>query len=138
MRLCSYLLAGALFGSGLAVSGMTDPAKVLGFLDLTGEWDPSLALVMASSMAVYLVGSRAVLKRGMPLHGGSFPAKPSQQIDRRLVLGSAVFGIGWGLGGFCPGPAVTNLARLDPLVFGFVGAMIAGMLLAQRAFGCDR
>jgi len=137
MRAFAYLFAGAVFGCGLAIAGMTNPAKVLGFLDLTGQWDPSLALVMGGALTTYLLGGRVVLKREAPVHGGSFPGKPSHEVDVRLVGGSALFGIGWGLAGFCPGPAVTNLARLDPMVFGFVGAMVAGMLLAQQLFGSD-
>jgi uncharacterized membrane protein YedE/YeeE len=137
-RALALLLPGVVFGTGLAISGMTNPAKVTGFLDVTGRWDPSLALVMAGAMAAFGIGGRLVQRRPACVQGGPFPPKPSRTIDGRLVGGSLLFGVGWGLAGFCPGPAVTNLATLRPEVFGFVGAMVLGMLVAQRAFGADR
>lgn len=137
-QVVAYLFAGALFGAGLAVSGMTNPAKVLGFLDLTGAWDPSLLLVMGGGMGVAAVGIRLVERRATPIFGGSFPASSAAKPDLRLVLGSACFGVGWGLGGFCPGPAVTSLAHLDQNVGLLVLAMLAGMFVAQRFAGADR
>ncbi len=134
----ALFVPGVIFAVGLAISGMTNPAKVTGFLDLTGEWDPSLAMVMVSAMAVFGVGSRLVQRRPKPVLSGEFSTKPSRQIDRRLVVGSAMFGVGWGLAGFCPGPAITTLTTLRPEVFGFVGVMVIGMITAQRAFGADR
>jgi len=102
------LIAGALFGAGLVVSGMADPAKVLAFLTLAPGWDPSLALVMASALAISLPGFAWARRRGRPLFGGSFSAPATQTLDRRLLVGAALFGIGWGLSGFCPGPAVVS------------------------------
>jgi len=125
------LAAGLLFGAGLLVSGMANPAKVLGFLDLFGAWDPSLALVMAGAVGVGLVGfafggakERSAL--GLPMR---LPA--SAPIDRRLVAGAAVFGVGWGLAGFCPGPALVALATGSPRAILFVASMLAGMALFE-------
>jgi uncharacterized protein len=126
-------VAGALFGLGLAVSGMTDPDKVLNFLDVTGTWDPSLALVMGGALAVALPGFAWVRSRGRTLSGDPLPALPSPTIDRRLLLGSALFGVGWGIAGYCPGPALANLAHgtLEAVVF--VVALLAGSQLARLA-----
>jgi uncharacterized membrane protein YedE/YeeE len=122
---------GLLFGIGLLVSGMSDPGKVLGFLDLAGAWDPSLALVMAGAIGVGLIGFRLVRDwdaslLGLPMH---LPAKG--EIDRRLVVGSFVFGVGWGLAGFCPGPALVALGTGSVEAFVFVAAMLAGMAAFQ-------
>ena len=121
-------VAGSVFGIGLLVSGMASPAKVLGFLDLAGRWDPSLALVMAGAIAVaapaYFVASR----RTTSLLGAPMQLPISRRIDRRLVLGSLAFGIGWGLGGFCPGPALVALGAGHLKALVFVAAMAAGML----------
>lgn len=137
-QVLAFLAAGALFGAGLAVSGMTDPGKVIGFLDFVGVWDPSLALVLVGAMATTAVGVRLVERRPAPLFGGSFPAPSRGAPDMRLVGGSLCFGVGWGMAGFCPGPAVTNLARLDGSVGIFVLAMLAGMVAAQRFAAADR
>lgn len=137
-RALLFLVPGALFGAGLAISGMTNPAKVTGFLDLFGAWDPSLACVMVGAIASYWLTTRLARRRAVPLLGGDFPGPPSNTIDARLVVGAALFGIGWGLLGFCPGPAVANLGALRPAALAFVPAMIAGMLVAQRGFGVDR
>ena len=130
-RLFFALFAGALFGLGLAVSQMTDPDKVLNFLDITGRWDPSLALVMAAALAVSLPGYAWLRRRGRTLGGDSLPPAPGTRIDARLLGGSALFGIGWGIAGFCPGPALANLAHgsVEPIVF--VMAMLAGSQLAR-------
>lgn len=130
-RLAFALASGALFGLGLAVSGMTDPDKVLNFLDLAGRWDPSLALVMAGALAVATPGYAWARRRGQAVCGDALQLPTSTRIDRRLLLGSAAFGIGWGIAGFCPGPALANLAhgQLDALVF--VGALLAGSRLAR-------
>ena len=126
------LLAGALFGAGLAVSQMINPRKVQAFLDLAGDWDPSLALTMAGALLVTSVGYRLVLKRPRSLLGEAFRLPSQQLIDSRLLLGAALFGIGWGLGGYCPGPAIAALAlgNLEPWLF--LGAMLIGGLLAGR------
>jgi uncharacterized membrane protein YedE/YeeE len=123
------LIAGVLFGIGLVVSRMIDPGKVLAFLDIAGRWDPSLALVMAGALAVAVPGFRLARQRSAPALGGRFDAPARQTIDRELLAGAAVFGIGWGLVGFCPGPAIASLAfaRAESLIF--VLAMLAGAWL---------
>ena len=125
-------IAGLVFGIGLLVSGMANPAKVLGFLDLAGPWDPSLALVMAGAISVGVVGFAFARRRATSLLRTPIQLPTKRDIDRRLVLGSLVFGIGWGLAGFCPGPALVALGagRLKALVF--VAAMLAGMALFER------
>ena len=135
-KLVLVLLAGGLFGSGLAVSGMTDPARVIGFLDLFGAWDPALLFVMAGAVGVYGVGMLVLRRFGS--QGLTLPAASSSSIDRRLVIGAAIFGMGWGLGGFCPGPALANLGALRTEALVFVPAMAIGMFFAQRIFGVDR
>lgn len=132
MRLIVHgAISGALFGLGLAVSGMTDPDKVLNFLDLAGHWDPSLALVMGGALAVALPGFAWVRRRGRTLSGEPLPAPPAAAIDRRLLLGSALFGVGWGIAGYCPGPALANLAHGTVESFVFVLALLAGSQLAR-------
>jgi hypothetical protein len=126
------LAAGALFGLGLAVSQMTNPDKVLNFLDLSGRWDPSLALVMAGALAVSLPGYAWVRRRGAASACGDPLQLPTaRRIDARLVAGSTLFGIGWGIAGYCPGPALANLAHGSLEAFVFVGALIAGAQLAR-------
>ncbi len=114
---------GALFAVGLGISGMTQPGKVTGFLDVTGAWDPSLLFVMMGAILVYAVGSRLTAKK---------PEPANRKIDRALLTGAAIFGVGWGLAGFCPGPALTSLVTLrrEPLLF--VASMLAGMLVFAR------
>lgn len=122
--------AGLLFGLGLWLSGMADPRKVLGFLDVTGNWDPSLLLVMAGAVAVTASFTLpVVLKRSAPLLGGTFELPAQSAIDAPLLLGAAIFGLGWGIGGYCPGPALTALSNLTLEAFVFVAAMAAGGLL---------
>jgi uncharacterized membrane protein YedE/YeeE len=128
----SAIVAGALFAIGLAVSGMTDPAKVTAFLDVTGAWDPSLAFVMAAAIAVHLPLVRLARQRKAPLFDTKFHWPTNHGIDARLILGSAIFGVGWGLSGYCPGPALTSLVAGLPPLLAFVGAMLVG-LLATRA-----
>jgi uncharacterized protein len=127
----SAFIAGLAFGIGLIVSGMTNPAKVQGFLDLAGQWDPSLGLVMTGAIAVGLFAFGAAKKRTTAIFGGAMHLPKRSDIDLRLVLGSVVFGIGWGLGGFCPGPALVSLGtgRFEALVF--VLAMLAGMAIFE-------
>ena len=129
IRSASALLAGTVFGLGLAVSQMINPAKVLAFLDLLGRWDPSLALVMAGAVGVAFAGFRLASRRSKPVLGEKFDLPRAMAIDGRLGLGAALFGIGWGLVGFCPGPALASLAygRKESVVF--VVAMFAGMWL---------
>ncbi len=125
------LLAGVLFGAGLTISDMVNPARVLGFLDVAGDWDPTLMFVMAGGLAVTIVGYRLVLRRAAPLACGKFDLPTQRQIDLPLVGGSALFGIGWGLAGICPGPAFTDLATPEPKVLLFVAAMLIGMICAK-------
>lgn len=132
------LVAGAIFGLGLAISGMTNPDKVLNFLDLAGAWDPSLALVMGAALAVAIPGFAWLRRRGSTFDGGTLPAAPGPRIDRRLLGGSVLFGIGWGLAGYCPGPALANLAHGGADAVVFVVAMLAGSQLARLLFPMDR
>lgn len=126
------LLSGALFGLGLAVSGMTDPDKVLNFLDVAGRWDPSLALVMAAALMVAVPGFAWVRARGHAFaYGGPLRLPTGTRVDRRLLAGSALFGIGWGIAGYCPGPALANLAHGTLEAIAFVAAMLAGSQLAR-------
>ncbi len=127
LRTVVNLFAGALFGLGLAVSGMGDPAKIIGFLDFDGDWDPTLAFVMGGALLVTITALRLVLRRPRPVLADEFDLPTKKEVDSRLLAGSAIFGIGWGLAGFCPGPAVTALASGLTPVFAFVAAMIAGM-----------
>ena len=127
MLVLASLLAGLVFGLGLIASGMTNPAKVLGFLDLGGTWDPSLAFVMAGAIAVASVGFAISRKRTTSLIGAAMKLPTAQHIDRRLVVGSAVFGVGWGIAGFCPGPALVALGLGEIKALVFVAAMLAGM-----------
>jgi uncharacterized membrane protein YedE/YeeE len=126
---------GLIFGLGLLLSGMSNPAKVLNFLDLggigAGTWDPSLAFVMAGAVAVTFAGFNFVLKRSQPLFSETFHLPTKSEIDRRIILGPAIFGVGWGLAGFCPGPALTALGFGSKAALLFVAAMLAGMVLAR-------
>ena len=135
MQRISEFVVGLIFGVGLVLSGMTDPGKVIGFLDVSGHWDPSLALVMGGAIAVGVFAFAWAKKRRQPVLGEAFDWPASEQIDRRVVIGSLVFGIGWGLAGFCPGPALVSLAAGQEKALYFVGAMIFGMIafeLIQR------
>ena len=123
------LVAGVLFGTGLALSGMLDPVRVLGFLDVAGAWDSSLAFVLGGAVTVSAAGTALAQRMKTPVLAGSFDLPTGRRIDARLVLGSALFGIGWGLAGFCPGPAVAALSMLMPKALAFVAAMLAGMWL---------
>jgi uncharacterized protein len=126
MGVIGALAAGLIFGIGLILSGMIDPAKVQNFLDIAGAWDPSLAFVMAGAIGVAAPGFWLVRKRAAPLADTQFHVPPTTApIDRRLLAGAAVFGIGWGLAGFCPGPALTSLPLAAPSTALFVAAMVA-------------
>ncbi len=129
MRFVSAFVVGTLFGLGLAVSGMMNPAKVLGFLDVLGAWDPTLAFVMAGGLAVTIPGFYLVRKRQGSLFGGAFQIPTRKDIDWKLVVGSLTFGVGWGIAGFCPGPAVAALSSGLPEVLLFMAALLSGMLL---------
>ncbi|MRG90967.1 DUF6691 family protein [Polyangium spumosum] len=121
------LLSGLLFGAGLALSGMTLPAKVIGFLDITGDWDPSLAFVMMGAILVHFFAVRLARRRPEPVLGGGFQLPKKKDLDTRLVVGAAIFGVGWGLAGICPGPGLVNLLAGDLGAVAFVAAMVVGM-----------
>ena len=129
MQRVAEFLAGLLFGWGLLLSGMTDPSKVLGFLDLAGAWDPSLMFVMGGGVTVALLGFRIAQKRNTTYWGGVLHWPVMHHIDRALVIGSLLFGIGWGMAGFCPGPGLVSLAAGQDNAVVFVLAMLAGMAL---------
>jgi uncharacterized membrane protein YedE/YeeE len=131
MNIVASLLAGLLFGIGLIVSGMANPAKVLGFLDLAGAWDPSLALVMAGAVGVGLFTFGWAGRRKTTLLGEPLALPASRQLDRRLLVGSLVFGIGWGIAGFCPGPALVAVGMGEFKAVLFVAAMLAGMAVFE-------
>lgn len=126
-------LIGLLFGIGLILSGMTDPAKVIGFLDVFGEWDPSLALVMGGAILVGVFAFAIAKRREVTLLGTMMQLPRAEFIDRRLIAGSVVFGAGWGLAGFCPGPALVSVGAGQPKALVFVLAMIAGMIVFELA-----
>ena len=131
MLIFTSLLAGLVFGLGLIVSGMANPAKVLGFLDLTGAWDPSLALVMAGAIGISFFAFLFAKKRSRSLMGADMKLPTGRTIDRRLVVGSTLFGIGWGVAGFCPGPSLVALGLGEVKALIFVAAMLAGMVLFE-------
>ena len=131
-RALAALAAGALFGAGLVVSGMTDANRVLGFLDIAGAWDPRLAFVLGGAALTTALLFRPVLGRGRPVLEPAFRLSDARQVDARLLGGAAIFGIGWGLAGYCPGPALAGLGVLSTEALVFVPAMLAGMLLHHR------
>ncbi|MFW5654378.1 MAG: DUF6691 family protein [Roseicyclus sp.] len=131
MRLILIYLIGVVFGTGIAFSGMANPAKVINFFDVAGTWDPSLAFVMGGALIVTFVGYRLVLGRERPIFEGRFNLPTARNLDARLLGGSAVFGVGWGISGFCPGGALPALGTGLTEVFVFVAAMIAGILGAK-------
>lgn len=131
MPIVSAFVVGLVFGIGLIVAGMTNPAKVQGFLDLAGNWDPSLAFVMGGAILVGLVGFRFAARRERALLGEAMRLPTATRIDRRLVLGGLAFGAGWGLAGFCPGPALASLATGGAKAWLFTGAMLAGMIIFE-------
>ena len=133
MHVLAALLSGLVFGLGLLVSGMANPAKVLGFLDLTGRWDPSLALVMAGAIAVGMLAFSVARRRTVSLLGLDLIWPKARHIDRRLIGGSVLFGIGWGIAGFCPGPALVALGMGEWKAVVFVVAMLIGMGLFDLA-----
>jgi uncharacterized protein len=131
MRMLVSLFMGLIFGLGLILSGMANPAKVQNFLDVFGLWDPSLAFVMGGALVVTFLGYRFVLKRPAPFFGQVFHLPKSRDLDGQLISGASLFGLGWGLSGFCPGPALTAVGLMQPGTLIFVPAMLAGMALAR-------
>jgi uncharacterized membrane protein YedE/YeeE len=136
LGLIASFVSGVLFAAGLAVSGMTHPSKVIGFLDFTGSWDPSLMFVMMGAIGVHVFFARWALRSmkagGRPFLGDAYALPTSTKIDARLLGGAALFGAGWGLAGYCPGPALVSLAQLTPAAFAFIAAMAAGIVLGAR------
>jgi len=130
-RLITALIIGAIFGIGLAIAGMLNPAKVVGFLDVFGDWDPSLALVMGGGVLVNAIGLRFVLEREAPIQSAEFLLPTASSIDKPLVAGSVIFGIGWGVSGLCPGPVVASLLLNSNAMLPFFGMLIAGLLLGR-------
>lgn len=129
LALLSAAISGIIFGIGLALAGMLNPAKVAGFLDIFGLWDPSLMLVMAGGIAVNAAGYFLFLRSGKPLFASSFSLPEARQIDKKLIIGSVLFGVGWGIAGLCPGPVVASIG-LDPLsILPFLAVMLAGLKL---------
>ena len=131
MRLVSAYFIGIVFGVGISISGMANPAKVLNFFDVAGSWDPSLILVMSGALVVTFIGYRLVLRRPAPLMDLKFHLPDNSRIDARLLGGAAVFGVGWGIAGFCPGGALPALGTGRIEVFAFVAALIAGIFVAK-------
>ena len=130
-RLITALIIGAVFGIGLAIAGMLNPSKVVGFLDVFGDWDPSLAFVMGGGVLVNAIGHRFVMKRKAPIQCATFSMPRSTNIDKPLVIGSVIFGVGWGLAGLCPGPVVANLLLNGQAMLPFFGLLIAGLLVGR-------
>ena len=130
-RLITALIIGAVFGIGLAIAGMLNPSKVVGFLNVFGDWDPSLAFVMGGGVLVNAIGHRFVMKCKAPVQCATFSMPTSTNIDKPLVIGSAIFGVGWGLAGLCPGPVVASLLLNGQAMLPFLGLMIAGLLVGR-------
>ncbi|MCP8885168.1 YeeE/YedE family protein [Devosia sp. XJ19-1] len=130
-RTISAGLIGLVFGTGIALSGMANPAKVLNFFDIAGTWDPSLALVMVSALTVAAIGYRFVLRRDKPIVETRFHLPTGRKLDMPLLAGSAIFGVGWGISGFCPGGAIPALGLGEPTAWIFVGTMLAGIAAAR-------
>lgn len=136
-RLLLALAAGIIFGAGLAWAQMIDPRKVLAFLDLAGAWDGSLLFVLGGASVLAATGYRIVLRQPHPLFDAEFHLPTAHGIDKPLVIGAAIFGLGWGLGGYCPGPAISSLAYANPEAFWFVPAMLAGAALHRPKYRRD-
>lgn len=131
ISLLAALAAGTLFGLGLAVAGMIDPAKVVNFLDPLGTWDPSLAFVMGGGLLVNAIATPLIMRRKTPILAEFFRTPSKQQIDKRLIIGGVLFGAGWGLAGYCPGPMITSLSFANSDIITVVGAYIVGTLIAR-------
>lgn len=132
LKTAAGYVAGLLFGMGLAISGMTDPARVLGFLDVAGVWDPTLMFVLGGAVITTFIGYRMVLKRSAPLLGGVFQLPSKQELDVRLLGGAALFGIGWGLSGYCPGPALASISSLSLPLLAMLVTMVLGWFAARQ------
>ena len=132
MNRLSSLVCGLLFGAGLAASGMTDTAKVIGFLDVFGQWDPDLIFVMGSAVLTTVICFRFVLKRSGPIFCNAFSLPSNTAVDLRLLIGAVIFGIGWGFYGYCPGPAVAAIVYLQPVTGVFIVAMLLGMFVGSK------
>jgi uncharacterized membrane protein YedE/YeeE len=131
MRNILTFLIGILFGTGISMSGMANPAKVINFFDIAGAWDPSLGFVMGGAVVVAFIGYRLVLRRPTPVFEPSFDIPQNRRLDARLLTGAGIFGLGWGIAGFCPGGALPALGTLNAEVITFVAALIAGMLVTR-------
>jgi len=131
-ELIAVSLSGFLFAIGLGISGMTDADKVIGFLNVAGQWDPSLAFVMVGAISINLVLFRLILKRDRPLFAPSFELPNFTDINKKLVGGAAIFGVGWGLGGFCPGPGIVSITSFGTEAIIFTVAMLSGMFVFQK------
>jgi len=132
MKLISAFLVGVAFALGLGLAGMTQPTKIIGFLDVAGHWDPTLAFVMGGAVAISLVLFSLILKRPAPVWGERFVLPEKKAVDIQLVVGAGIFGIGWGLSGYCPGPALVSLVTAGPPVLAFVVSMGGGLYLGGR------
>lgn len=130
MKTLMGYIAGLIFGLGLTISGMTDPARVLGFLDIAGAWDPTLIFVLGGAVATNFIGYRLVLRRLHPIFGERFQLPTRQDLDSRLIVGASLFGIGWGLSGYCPGPAFASISGLSAPLFAMLVTMVMGWFLA--------
>lgn len=131
LPLVTALVAGTLFGLGLAVAGMIDPAKVVNFLDIFGTWDPSLAFVMGGGLLVNAIATPFILRRKTPILAEFFRTPTKHQVDKRLIIGGVLFGAGWGIGGYCPGPMLTSLSFANSDIIVVVGAYVVGTFLAR-------
>ncbi len=126
------LISGLLFGIGLSISGMMSPKKVIGFLDITGQWDPSLALVMGGALFISIIAFKFILTKSSPICENQFHVPSNTKLDKAIIIGPIIFGIGWGLIGLCPGPALANLYTLDFATLSFVIAMVTSMVLTDK------
>ena len=132
IRVAIACLSGLMFGAGMVISGMTDPKNVIAFLNITGNWDPSLAFVMGGAILVFMPGYHFLIKpRETAFEGNKFNLASKNQIDKNLLAGSSLFGIGWGLTGICPGPAIASVSLGSPIILGFIFSMLFGMILAS-------
>lgn len=132
MRSVMAYIAGLIFGLGLAISGMTDPARVLGFLDVAGDWDPTLMFVLGGAVVTNSVGYRLAMRRPNPLFASAFQLPTRRDLDGRLLGGAALFGVGWGLSGYCPGPAFASVSGITLPLAAMLVAMVVGWFIARR------
>lgn len=139
MKQAAHFVSGLLFAAGLVISGMANPKKVIAFLDVTGgRWDPSLAFVMVGAIGSFALLNQLIHRRARPVLEGELPGRRSDTgVSPRLLAGAALFGLGWGASGVCPGPALADVSTLRPEVFAYLAAMVVGMVIAQRGLGVD-